>query len=248
MAAAKRICLGPQTRTRFRRAAARRSKDRTTLAPQCDTDLSLIWCQLNVIFSHSKAFNAENEYMEVGDALQEKPKSESEQDKPDRKTFDDLKHEEKIKLFELYRDYLKHEGGLLKNRVTYFMASQAFIFGAYSFFAKDKVNKGVIDFSGSLSPIDPTFFVIVILSLIGILTAARSLISIFAALKAIDTLRRRWEGLKIFSPELPGIVGGGSAWAYKVGHSFATYLPSFAIFVWVLILILHAFWLKPTAT
>jgi len=158
-----------------------------------------------------------------------------------------LQNADVLELFKIFRDYLKHEGQLLNWRVTYFTATQAFFFGAYAFFAQDKIKNGKLVFvqSGNelierLRAVDPTFFVVLAISIFGIVAARKSLGSIRAALLAIHTLKEKWHRLTLdgsLHPELPELTGGGSKDAYAVGHSSATFLPHMAISGWVLIAI-----------
>ena len=162
---------------------------------------------------------------------------------------------EAIALYNVYRDYIKHENTLMNVRMTWFLTTQAFLFSSYALLNQKRISAGAFEavrsweeFSGIT---DLKFkFSTVILTLIcffGYFTARRSYISVRAASLAVMALRRKWDSELAQDPafsSLPGITGGGDEKAMNEGWASTAFLPRAAMVIWVLIAVAHIFLLR----
>ena len=156
-------------------------------------------------------------------------------------------------LFVIYRDYLKHEDGLINFRVTWFIATQAAIFAAYGFLVHDVLKTGAFTYGGgplstshALQPFRPTPWLLAVLLLcsLGALSSVTSFFSINAAAAAMNRLRWRWLTIVLKGEEyelLPDLKGGGSRQAALWGWLSARTLPAVSFVVWVSIALVHLF-------
>ena len=168
-------------------------------------------------------------------------------------------HDRTLKLYETYRDYLKHEDGLINFRVTWFIATQAAIFAAYGLLAQDVFRTGSFTYGDgpfpllqAVQPFRPTpwLAVVLLLCLLGGLSSITSFFSINAASRAMKTLSWRWHQIVLQGQEnelLPALKGGGSWWAEVFGWLSARFLPAVSLIVWVAIAFAHVY-LLPAQT
>ena len=168
---------------------------------------------------------------------------------------DQLPEKELLKLYEIYRDYAKHEDYLINFRMTWFMASQAFLFGAYAIMAQEGFRQekfhfvaNVSDLVGKVHEVSVSLIIILLISFFQLFfTAMRSFSSIKAATVAVRALRSKWHADILGGrqhPKLPGLTGGGSEKAHSTGWNSATFLPGAATAIWPLIAILHGVLLR----
>jgi hypothetical protein len=162
-----------------------------------------------------------------------------------------LSHGDLVKLFEIYRDYAKHEDSLSNFRVTWFLAVQGLLFGGYAVLNQARliggppVSMGVSNAIGNLQ--SPAVLLTLLLALFGLFAAHRSYVSVKAAISAVQSLNAKWT-TKVLGgnehPLLPDLTGGGNPCAASKGPGFQTFLPIAAMIIWLLIALLHVVMLK----
>jgi len=164
---------------------------------------------------------------------------------------------EAIAIYNVYRDYVKHEDTLMNVRMTWFLTMQAFLFSCYALLNQKRISAGNFElirswqeFIGDITDMKFKFSIIILMLIcfFGYFTARRSYISVRAASLAIVALRSKWD--TEFAQNgaflsLPGITGGGDEKARDEGWASAAFLPTAAMVIWVLIAILHGFLLRP---
>ena len=165
-------------------------------------------------------------------------------------------HARILRLFDVYRDYLKHEDGLINFRVTWFLATQAAIFAAYGFLAQDMIRFGSFKYGESVLPLwqmpqsfrpTPWLAVVLLLCLLGGLSSVTSFFSITAASRAMNALTWRWKNVVLkglLTPGqdyewLPHLKGGGNRFASVFGWLSARFLPIVSFLVWLAIAVTH---------
>jgi hypothetical protein len=130
---------------------------------------------------------------------------------------------EAIALYNVYRDYMKHEDTLMNVRMTWFLTTQAFLFSCYALLNQKRISAGNFElvrswqeFIGDIT--DPKFrfgaLILMLICFFGFFTARRSYISVRAASLAIVALRSRWDAEFAQNggfASLPSITGGGDA-------------------------------------
>jgi hypothetical protein len=162
---------------------------------------------------------------------------------------------EAIALYNVYRDYVKHENTLMNVRMTWFLTTQAFLFSCYALLNQKRINTGNFELVRSWQEfVDITelkfrfgTLILMLICFFGIFTARRSYISVRAASLAILALRNKWDAeFARRGPfiSLPGITGGGDDKARDEGWASAAFLPKAAMVIWVLIAITHGFLLR----
>ncbi len=161
-----------------------------------------------------------------------------------------------IALFNVYRDYIKHESDLMNVRMTWFLTTQAFLFSSYALLNQKRISSGAFEivkswqeFIGDFTQLKLRFstMILILICFFGYFIARRSYISVRAASHAIMKLRDRWNeempNDNTF-PRLPGITGGGDEKAMNEGWALAASLPRAAMVIWVLIAVAHTFLLR----
>jgi hypothetical protein len=107
-----------------------------------------------------------------------------------------------IALYNVYRDYVKHENTLMNVRMTWFLTTQAFLFSSYALLNQKRISAGNFElisswqeFIGGVTDFKFKFSIIILMLIcfFGIFTARRSYISVRAASLAILALRSKWE-------------------------------------------------------
>jgi hypothetical protein len=153
-----------------------------------------------------------------------------------------------VKLFEVYRDYAKHEDNLSNFRITWFLAVQGLLFGGYAVlnranFTSQTHSPPAID-NIVANASYPTFQITALLSFFGFVAALGSFISIQAAILAVKTLEKKWKHDVLKGREhqtLPALLGGGNRFAAISGPLFQVFLPFATMFIWPMILLFHLF-------
>jgi hypothetical protein len=166
-----------------------------------------------------------------------------------------LRNDESVrKLFEIYRDYTKHEDSLVKERTTTGLSIQAVLFAGVGFaiikidpsssYGSCAINKtyGVFEFFKywwHLSAIGLAF--------IGMVAARMTLASVGAAELALGKLRDRWDALQAALAQsskvaqmLPSLTHGYNE-HFEGGIQTAKTIPRLALIVWVVIFCLILF-------
>jgi hypothetical protein len=180
-----------------------------------------------------------------------------------------LTFKELAKLYEIYRDYAKHEDRLLNERFTRFLASQSILFAAYGALALEKIKSFVAEPNHEIIDVIPaikSFFanfiglnfilhinmalvVICIVCIFGLATTYISLVSMNAARRAIDQIDIKWQvdvlgKLGATHRLFPNMTGGGDDYAHKQGWKLVYLLPRLATLVWLLLIALHVAFVK----
>lgn len=145
--------------------------------------------------------------------------------------------------FDRYRDYVKHEDGLINNRITWLVAMQSILVGTFSF-ACQKIYELHSPPKGTIGPEGPDVATLVYLALllglgvIGYLFASISRQSIVAADRAISSLRAKWEMDFKGRPGFvgfPNLTGGNDNSVVPKGFGSTLYLPIFFMWLWGLV-------------
>ena len=133
--------------------------------------------------------------------------------------------------YRLFRDRIEHEDNLIVQRLSWLVASQAFLFTAYAITTNGlnaldpKLAGRYLEQAALLFRLIPT---------VAISVAVLIDISILAALRAIRQMRRLYQ-TKAISPDLPPIQT--SATTRLLGLSAPLLLPLLFISVWLVLLI-----------
>lgn len=138
-------------------------------------------------------------------------------------------------LYDIYRDYMKHEDDLLNQRSTWHLLIQGFLFATLGVIGEWQV--------AQRGP-DPLYtergFLVYVLAIVGVVIAYAAFVSIKAANDAIDSLEARW--LLITGAYerqtkylLPAIAGGGNPDAKTRGKKPAMWIPVAILCAWVVI-------------
>lgn len=134
-------------------------------------------------------------------------------------------------VYRLFRDRVEHEDNLIVQRLSWLVASQAFLFTAYAITtngltALDQKSAGrFVEQASLLFRLIPT---------VAICVALLIYISILAALRAIRQIRHLYESRPV-SPELPPIQT--SATTRLLGLSAPLLLPLLFVSVWLVLLL-----------
>jgi hypothetical protein len=140
-------------------------------------------------------------------------------------------------LYDIYRDYMKHEDDLINQRTTWHNVLQGFLFATLAVVEKWQASTG-------FDPIaTQRLYVVVIVAAAGILIAYFAWKSIHAAHLAINNLRERWPKMGGPFPDfpyLPNLAGGGSEKAVRDGKGPAIWIPIVIIGAWAGVLTLCA--------
>lgn len=170
---------------------------------------------------------------------------------------------ELYKLYEMFRDYLKHEDDLINNRLNWNFTIQGFLFAAYTFTLQkvSEIEAGLLLhvpsrnthllFNSSTLGLDGLRIATVTVALVGLWVSLGVYISVSAARIAIEEIEKQWLALyqeytkaakpNQYVPSLPGMTGGGSALAHRWGFWAPAALPIGFIAAWVLLIV---FWLR----
>lgn len=162
--------------------------------------------------------------------------------------------------FFIWRDYIKHEDGLINNRITWFVSFHSFLIAAFglvlttaisTLFAKNTNLVGL--YVLIISAIFSGFLTLIIV--VGLQTAHSTYFSVMAAASAIQNLEEDWSlllkrltkkgedseptRLKMFEA-MPGITGGGDVSNNERGIGIAARLPRLIHGLWRFLLVVPA--------
>ncbi|MEO1104012.1 MAG: hypothetical protein AAFW98_09835 [Pseudomonadota bacterium] len=143
-------------------------------------------------------------------------------------------------VYDVYRDYLKHEDSLINNRMTWLILSQSFFFTTYALAigrlsaAEEPIRTQIETFLNAVATL-------------GIIVGFATCMSILAALNAIEGLKRRWANHganeatenPTFAEErkrLPDLTGGGNAFASIFGFFMPIVMPLIFVGIWFYVL------------
>ena len=140
-------------------------------------------------------------------------------------------------LYDLYRDYMKHEDDLINQRSSWHLLLQGFLFATFGVMGEWQAGDG----KGFLHP--QRYLILYGLIVMGFLISVFASFSILAANTAINRLQKQWNDLpgNLNIPEgfcqlLPGLAGGGSKSAKFWGKSPAIAIPLIVALAWLWIL------------
>lgn len=172
----------------------------------------------------------------------------------DRKTYRDQMIEtereagrwserESIAMYQVFIDYVRHENDLINHRTTWFLAIQGLTSAGAGFLLNGSAS---IYVHSLLAPnlalnMGAAKFLLMwlLVAMAGILSAAAARRSIDAALHALDTLDAHWcaHAHPDIAAHFPAMMGGMTTPKSNFGGSFAIDLPSIALTVWRLLVL-----------
>lgn len=138
-------------------------------------------------------------------------------------------------LYNIYRDYMKHEDDLLNQRTTWLLVIQGFLFATVGVLGEWPLQLGV-DRLGH-----ERLFLVYVLGGVGFVVGLVALLGIVAASDAIDELRRKWDLIRVHYDgweDLPEIAGGGDPTAHQRGKWPPRLIPASILLAWSLVLVL----------
>lgn len=159
--------------------------------------------------------------------------------------FKNFRPEQLDELFNLYRDYLKHEDGLINYRTTWLVSVQSFLIATFglSYQKKFEVLAQAIE-KCTVTKLEISIYLydifLVLLVIVGVYTSYAAIHSVKAALLANEELIRKWEEIIQYYPpryHLPAISGGGHPEALGKGKKLALNLPLGFLITWLVILL-----------
>ncbi len=142
-------------------------------------------------------------------------------------------------LYDVYRDYMKHEDDLINQRSTWHLLIQGFLFATMGVIGEWQVAKNVPDILHFERE-----NLVYVLATVGIAISVTVAISMQAADNAIEALCGRWSKRihKEFDPEVwdlvPAIAGGGAKTSKGLGKLAARVIPVFISFAWLAIAVM----------
>ena len=136
-----------------------------------------------------------------------------------------------IETYKLFRDRIEHEDNLIVQRLSWLMASQAFLFTAYAI-----TTNGLTSLDPKMAGryLDQATLLFRLIPTVAISVAVLIDISILAALRAIRQIRRLYQAKSIPS-EIPPLQT--AATTRLLGLSAPLLLPLLFISVWLVLLI-----------
>jgi hypothetical protein len=139
------------------------------------------------------------------------------------------------KLYELYRDYIKHEDDLINHRSTWHVLIQGFLFATLGYMGQWQ--------GGSNAPdswhIERQHLVLILASvgvIIGLLAFRSTRAAVRASKKICETWNDNIENVDVYKEALkllPGLAGGGDITAVKMGKQPAIWIPIVIAVAWV---------------
>jgi len=147
-----------------------------------------------------------------------------------------------IALYNVYRDYVKHEDELINRRLSWNLTLQGFLFAAYGVtFQLLNSQSGDADLKRHLHYLPAVF------PIVGGLVATLSLLSIVAAQDSINGLRVEWRNPSAhIEPDimemLPELTGAGQLFANRWGKLPQSGIPIVIITAWCILLITAITW------
>ena len=153
-----------------------------------------------------------------------------------------LGHQNRVKVYELFRSHVVHEDDLIDQRTTWAVTIQGFAIAALGFSVG----------SSGTNPKHQLTALIITIATIGIGVALISYVSVRAAQLAIRGICEEWEWRKrdrhldLRDEALPPFIGGGKAHATVLGHAMPLTLQTFFIAFWIVV-IFYALFAAPEA-
>ncbi len=144
---------------------------------------------------------------------------------------------ELLSLYNVYRDYMKHEDDLINQRASWHLLLQGFLFATFGVMGEWQTEGG----TGFLHP--RRYWILYGLIATGFFISLLSAASILAANAAINKLHKDWEKLRgnLDIPQrlwtlLPGLAGAGSESAKLWGKLPAIGIPMIIAVAWLWVL------------
>jgi len=144
--------------------------------------------------------------------------------------------EDAVRIYDLYRDYVKHEDELINRRLSWNLTLQGFLFATYG------VSFQVLGNSAASDELKRHIKLLACaLPVIGGSVAILALLSILAAQASIDELKIRWAYPAGHIREdvlemLPGLTGAGRRFANRWGKIPQVGIPCVMIAAWIFLL------------
>lgn len=135
----------------------------------------------------------------------------------------------------IYRNYMKHEDDLLNQRSTWHLLIQGFLFGTLGVIGQWQLITGGTDTLHS-----ERYYLVFVISAVGLLIALLASISLHAADSAIEQLCKDWKRVRGLHNNkdyelLPEIAGGGAKNAKTYGKLAAIWIPRVVMAAWVVV-------------
>jgi hypothetical protein len=133
--------------------------------------------------------------------------------------------------FETYRDYVKHEDALIRDRLTWMIAVQGLLMAALALVVVKMVE--LIPTANPYVQLALLAVLVLVLALVGDTTSSISTKTVRAAESAHKALEKRWHELRVGCKDsLPGLTYGDDDNVQTDRHSLASHLPSTFGKVW----------------
>jgi hypothetical protein len=138
-------------------------------------------------------------------------------------------------LYEIYRDYMKHEDDLLNHRTTWLLVIQGFLFATLGVLGEWQLPGNSLDILYT-----ERHWLVYVLGFVGVSIAVAAFASILAANRAIDSLHGQWKALrrKHGNPDwdlLPELAGGGHPTSKKLGKAPTLCIPVVVVIAWIIV-------------
>jgi hypothetical protein len=143
-------------------------------------------------------------------------------------------------VYKLHRSCIEHEDNLVNQRTTWLITVQSFLIATFGlsyqkkFEVAEKLAFTGKDLTALGSIYDEYRVFMLVLACVGLITAIAAFFSVYAAVRALRSIRDSW--LKSFPtqphPYLPGITGGGDPKAERRGISLSMWAPVFFSLLW----------------
>jgi hypothetical protein len=135
-------------------------------------------------------------------------------------------------IYNIYRDYIKHEDELINRRLLSNIILQGFLFAAFGFSIEFLRRSTVDGLPANLR------FLPFVFPLVGCAVGVLALMSIVAAQEAIDGLKKDWEHIALaIDPRilvrLPGLTGAGQKRSNSLGKMPQVGIACVIIIAWV---------------
>ncbi|MFM6831221.1 MAG: hypothetical protein ACKOVA_12955 [Novosphingobium sp.] len=149
-----------------------------------------------------------------------------------------ITHSELENLYQIHRDYIIHEDGLINNRVGWFIQLHSFLLATYGIVLSSAVSTFFPDNGNVPEEVSKQIktilsFVLSGITIVGICSAISAGVAIWGAHKAIEAINGRWTTLDP-SEKLPGLIGGGRYSNDRAGAVFHHFLPVAMVVLWLI--------------
>jgi hypothetical protein len=143
-------------------------------------------------------------------------------------------------VYEIYRDYIKHEDNLINNRVGWFIQLHSFLIATYGILFAALMSSYFPQGTATIDPAIPqkvACAILAMVALVGIFSSLSAIMSIDAADRAITKLSKTWDGVSegwaADRRILPPLIGGGDTKNDRLGARFHLWLPRVMLAVWI---------------